>query len=62
MTLWHFGGTTKWHFAESFWDMTEGCDLVFFDPDNGMEVKSKRVHYAILTVRQMPPHGVRWTG
>lgn len=28
-------------YFESFWDMTEGCDLVFFDPDNGMEVKSK---------------------
>lgn len=27
-------------YFKSFWDMTEGCDLVFFDPDNGMEVKS----------------------
>lgn len=24
-----------------FWETTVGCDLVFFDPDNGMEVKSK---------------------
>ena len=28
-------------YFESFWGMTEGCDLIFFDPDNGMEVKSK---------------------
>ena len=25
----------------SFWKLAEGCDLIFFDPDNGMEVKSK---------------------
>lgn len=26
----------------AFWKMAKGCDLVFFDPDNGMEVKSRR--------------------
>ena len=24
-----------------FWKLAEGCDLVFFDPDNGMEVQSR---------------------
>lgn len=28
-------------YFESFWDVARGCDLVFFDPDNGLEVKSK---------------------
>ena len=28
-------------YFEGFWDMAEGCDLIFFDPDNGMEVKSR---------------------
>jgi len=26
----------------TFWEMARGRDLVFFDPDNGMEVRSKR--------------------
>ena len=25
----------------SFWQAAEGCTLIFFDPDNGLEVKSK---------------------
>jgi len=25
----------------SFMKKTKGCDLIFFDPDNGIEVKSK---------------------
>jgi hypothetical protein len=28
-------------YFESFWHVAQDCDLVFFDPDNGMEVKSK---------------------
>ena len=28
-------------FFVRFWEATGDCDLVFFDPDNGMEVKSK---------------------
>ena len=31
----------RWCYFESFWDLAKGCDLLFFDPDNGMEVKSK---------------------
>jgi len=27
-------------YFQRFWKMAEGCDLVFFDPDNGMEVRS----------------------
>ena len=33
------GGRVR--YTESFMDIAQGCDLVFFDPDNGMEVKSK---------------------
>lgn len=29
-------------YYSAFWQMAEGTDLIFFDPDNGMEVKSKR--------------------
>lgn len=29
-------------YFETFTYVTEGCDLIFFDPDNGIEVKSKR--------------------
>jgi hypothetical protein len=28
-------------YFQRFWTTAEGCDLVFFDPDNGVEVKSK---------------------
>ncbi len=28
-------------YFDSFWNVAEGCDLIFFDPDNGLEVKSK---------------------
>lgn len=28
-------------YFETFAGVTEGCDLIFFDPDNGIEVKSK---------------------
>lgn len=28
-------------YFDSFWRVAEGCDLIFFDPDNGLEVKSK---------------------
>jgi hypothetical protein len=28
-------------YFETFAAVTEGCDLIFFDPDNGIEVKSK---------------------
>jgi hypothetical protein len=30
-------------YFEAFKDLAGGCDLVFFDPDNGIEVKSKPV-------------------
>jgi len=29
-------------YFDTFWKMAKGCDLVFFDPDNGMEVRSRR--------------------
>lgn len=29
-------------YFESFADFSQNCDLVFFDPDNGIEVKSKK--------------------
>jgi len=29
-------------YFDAFWQMAEGSDLIFFDPDNGMEVNSKR--------------------
>jgi len=29
------------NYFQSFWELAEGCDFIFFDPDNGMEVKSK---------------------
>lgn len=29
------------HYFERFWNLAEGADLIFFDPDNGIEVKSK---------------------
>jgi hypothetical protein len=28
-------------YLDSFWNVAAGCDLIFFDPDNGLEVKSK---------------------
>jgi hypothetical protein len=28
-------------YFERFWQTARGCDLVFFDPDNGLEVKSR---------------------
>ena len=28
-------------YFEVFWSVAEGCDLVFFDPDNGLEVQSR---------------------
>ncbi len=28
-------------YFETFAGVTEGCDLIFFDPDNGIEIKSK---------------------
>lgn len=28
-------------YFESFWELARDCDLVFFDPDSGMEVQSK---------------------
>jgi hypothetical protein len=28
-------------YFDSFWSVAEGCDLIFFDPDNGLEVTSK---------------------
>jgi hypothetical protein len=28
-------------YFESFWSMAAECDLIFFDPDNGIEVRSK---------------------
>jgi len=28
-------------YFEVFWSVAEGCDLIFFDPDNGLEVKSR---------------------
>ena len=34
-------GTARASYFEAFWQMAAGCDLIFFDPDNGMEVKSK---------------------
>jgi hypothetical protein len=30
-------------YFDSFWNVAEGCDLIFFDPDNGLEVKSKPI-------------------
>jgi hypothetical protein len=30
-------------YFEVFWSVAEGCDLIFFDPDNGLEVKSRRL-------------------
>ena len=33
------GGRAK--YFEAFMELAEGCDLVFFDPDNGIEVRSK---------------------
>jgi hypothetical protein len=35
------GGRVR--YFESCTDIAQGCDLVFFDPDNGIEVKSKPV-------------------
>ncbi len=29
-------------YFKAFWDISEGNDLIFFDPDNGIEVKSMR--------------------
>jgi hypothetical protein len=28
-------------YFEVFWSVAEGCDLIFFDPDNGLEVRSR---------------------
>ncbi len=28
-------------YFEVFWSVAEGCDLIFFDPDNGLEVQSR---------------------
>ena len=28
-------------YFEVFWEVAQGCDLIFFDPDNGLEVKSR---------------------
>ena len=28
-------------YFEVFWSVAQGCDLIFFDPDNGLEVKSR---------------------
>jgi hypothetical protein len=28
-------------YFESFFELAQGCELIFFDPDNGIEVKSK---------------------
>jgi hypothetical protein len=30
-------------YFEVFWNVAKGCDLIFFDPDNGLEVKSTPV-------------------
>jgi len=32
---------SRTHYFDEFWRVLEGCDFVFFDPDNGLEVKSK---------------------
>jgi hypothetical protein len=32
-------------FFDKFWQFAEGSDLLFFDPDNGLEVKSKPFGY-----------------
>jgi hypothetical protein len=28
-------------YFEVFWSVAQGCDLIFFDPDNGLEVRSR---------------------
>jgi hypothetical protein len=28
-------------YFEVFWEVAQGCDLIFFDPDNGLEVRSR---------------------
>ncbi len=30
-------------YFEVFWEVAQGCDLIFFDPDHGLEVKSRPV-------------------
>jgi CBS domain-containing protein len=39
--LLHDDAGSRENYFETFWQVSKGCDLVFFDPDNGLEVKSK---------------------
>jgi hypothetical protein len=39
--LLHDDAGSRESYFDAFWQVSKGCGLVFFDPDNGLEVKSK---------------------